>query len=596
MPWRSRSQCRRILDQELHGEFAIAIKERLIELGLELPPPMRLKGQRFETVRIAADRISIAGHLPIGSDGALAGPLGKVGADVSADDAYQSARQVALAMIASLDAAGVDLDRVDWRKAFGMVNAAPGFNALPGVVNGFSDVLLEVFGERGRHARSATGVAELPFGAPVEVEAEVALVPAGAHEPPSLAALPSTQEALSASPPPVADRGLRGADYAGINRLAMPAEALVRSIDSLSNVFWISIAGTVVTIFLASLANIGSHAHGMLPFGEYSIPLTVLPIACLCFAMFMFWLTASRLKMLEGALGDDDLTAGMARDIFRLDPPVLDVFDAGNLRRLAPLSGFAMLLWNWSLFFGSSMGLIFSATVVRGAAASVDEFPAFLLYLGFTLAIMSYGVVGVVAPLRRILERLHSGRFKIGVARSTVACLIFVGGILMTNPDLYRVMVRDTWRLVGPSPANALDGETLMLEGGQLIVLAGIEALRPAQMCVDAQGIAYPCGDEATRFLQQLVQDSSVICFVTYPNLGVCALHEEGATRPSTVGELFTRTSLSPRMVSAGLAFAEGDGTELLGDLQDEAQRKRVGAWRGSFEPPRRWAARLQGR
>ena len=61
--------------------------------------------------------------MPIGNDGALAGPLGKVGADVSADEAYQSARQIALAMIASLDAAGVDLDRVDWRKAFGMVNA-----------------------------------------------------------------------------------------------------------------------------------------------------------------------------------------------------------------------------------------------------------------------------------------------------------------------------------------------------------------------------------------------------------------------------------------------------------------------------------------
>ena len=591
------ARCRRILDRRLHGELAIAIKERLIELGLELPPPMRLKGQRFETVRIAADRISIAGHLPIGNDGALAGPLGKVGADVSADEAYQSARQIALAMIASLDAAGVDLDRVDWRKAFGMVNAAPGFSALPGVINGFSDVLLEVFGERGRHARSAIGVAELPFGAPVEVEAEVALVPVGAREPQPVTTVPAVPDMPLAASTTATDRGLRSADYAGVSPLAMPAEAIVRSIDSLSNVFWISIAGTVVTIFLASLANLGSHAHGMLPFGEYSIPLSVLPIACLCFAMFVFWLTASRLKMLEGALGDDDLTAGMARDIFRLDPPVLDVFDAGNLRRLAPLSGFAMLLWNWSLFFGSSMGLIFSATVVRGAAASVDEFPAFLLYLGFTLAIMSYGVVGVVAPLRRILERLHGGRFKIGVARSTVACLIFVGGILMTNPDLYRVMwSADAWRLVGPSPANALDGETLMLEGGQLIVLAGIEALRPGQTCVDVQGSAYSCGNEATRFLQSLVQDSSVICFVAYPNLGVCALHEEGTARPSTVGELFTRTSLSPRMVSAGLAFAEGDGTELLGELQDEAQRKRVGAWRGSFEPPRRWAARLQGR
>ena len=79
----------------------------------------------------------------------------------------------ALVMISSLEAAGIDLDRIEWTKAFGMVNAAPGFNALPGVINGFSDLLLEVFGEKGRHSRSAIGVAELPFGVPVELEAEV---------------------------------------------------------------------------------------------------------------------------------------------------------------------------------------------------------------------------------------------------------------------------------------------------------------------------------------------------------------------------------------------------------------------------------------
>ena len=166
----------------------MAIKERLAELGLELPPPMRIKGQRFETVRLVGNRAIIAGHLPFGTDGELAGPFGKVGAEVSPEEAYQSARQIALCMVSSLEAAGIDLERVEWSKAFGMVNAAPGFNALPGVINGFSDLLLEVFGEKGRHSRSAIGVAELPFGVPVEVEAEVALLPA-----------PSTAQADSAS-------------------------------------------------------------------------------------------------------------------------------------------------------------------------------------------------------------------------------------------------------------------------------------------------------------------------------------------------------------------------------------------------------------
>ena len=160
------------------GVETVAIKQRLAELGLTLPPPMRIQGQRFETVRVVGDRAIVAGHLPFDTDGGLFGPLGKVGADVSPEEAYQSARQVALVMISSLEAAGIDLDRVEWTKAFGMVNAAPGFNALPGVINGFSDLLLEVFGDKGRHSRSAIGVAELPFGVPVELEAEVALLPA----------------------------------------------------------------------------------------------------------------------------------------------------------------------------------------------------------------------------------------------------------------------------------------------------------------------------------------------------------------------------------------------------------------------------------
>ena len=575
-----------------------ATKGRLNELGLELPPPMRLANQRFETVRIEGSRVCLAGHLPVGEGGRVVGPRGKVGAEVDVDAAYQSARQVALAMIASLDAAGVDLDRVVWRKAFGMVNAAPGFDSLPAVVNGFSDVLLEVFGERGRHSRSAVGMAELPFGAPVEVEAELELLPetAAAIDQDAPAALPAASTAGHPSPPAtIKDLGLRGADYVGFGPLSIPAEALVRSIGSLSRFFWISIAGTVVAIFLASLANLLGHAGGAVPFGEYSIPLSVLPAACTCFAMFMFWLTASRLRMLEGALGDDDLTANMARDIFRLDPPVLDVFAADNLRRLALLSGFSVLLWNWSLFYGIATGLTFSATIVRGAAASVSETDTFGLYGLFALAVAVYGTVAIVPPLRRILEQLHGERLKVGLARIAIAILLIIVGILMTNPDLPRVMVvEEDWRPTGPRHANAIDGETLMLEGGQIVVLAGIDALRPGQTCFDAEGAEYACGNEATAFLQSLVQDKLVYCFVIYPNVGACTVVAEDGRR-LRLEHTFRRTGLSPMMVAAGLAFAEGDGTQILGELQDEAQRNRVGAWRGAFEPPRRWAAR-QGR
>ena len=550
---------------------------------------MRLGGLPFEAVRVAGDRAIIAGHLPLDAAGAIAGPLGRVGAEVSPEEGYQAARKVALAMLASLEARGIDLDRVAWRKVFGMVNAAPGFNALPGVINGFSDLVLEVFGERGKHARSAVGVAELPFGAPVEVEAEVALLPAANEEraapaerqPPDVPVQPATSES-----------GLRRVDYAGISPLTLPAEALLRAIKALSNLFWISIAGTVLAILLAALTNLGGSADNSLELGEYRIPVSVLPIGFLGFAMFLFWLTAARFRMLDEALADDDLTASLARDIFRLDPPVLDVFDAGNLRPFAPLSGFSMLLWIWSLFFGTSIGLVFSTLVIRGIAASVDDRPVFLAYAFVTLAIVGYGAGATVRPLRRILATLHGERLAVGPLRLAMAVLVFAVGAFTAKPDLLALFAGEDWQSVGPSRANAVNGETLVLEGGAIVRLGAIAALRPDQTCSDAEGMRYPCGQQATTYLQSLVQDGSVHCLVTYPGVGLCTLLEEGEQPLRSMEDSWTRDSLQTRMILAGFAFPEGIGIDAWGALRDAAQRNRAGAWQGSFEPPDTWAAR----
>jgi hypothetical protein len=157
------------------------IEQRLRALGLTLPPPPKPpKGVLlpFQFVRIVSRRALISGHGPQSADGSFAEPLGKLGREVSIEQGYAAARLTALSMLGSLQRALGDLDRIAaWGRVLGMVNSAPGFNQQPSVINGFSDLILELFGpEIGAHSRSAVGLAELPWNIPVEIEGGVELI------------------------------------------------------------------------------------------------------------------------------------------------------------------------------------------------------------------------------------------------------------------------------------------------------------------------------------------------------------------------------------------------------------------------------------
>ena len=154
------------------------VEAKLEELGLALPEPLKAPaGVRipFAFARVQGQRVFVAGHGPQAPDGTLAHSRGKVGAEVSVAEAHEAARLTGLSILGTLRRELGDLDRVTaWLRVFGMVNSAPGFTDQPSVINGFSDLILELYGpEVGRHARSAVGLAELPFGIPVEIEAEL---------------------------------------------------------------------------------------------------------------------------------------------------------------------------------------------------------------------------------------------------------------------------------------------------------------------------------------------------------------------------------------------------------------------------------------
>ncbi|MBI4498887.1 MAG: RidA family protein [Chloroflexi bacterium] len=149
------------------------VEARLHQLGLELPPPA-MPIANYVPYVLTGNLVFLAGH---------GGPrqhrvVGKLGRDLTTEQGYEAARLVGLSLLATLKSALGDLDRVRRIvKVLGMVNCTPDFTEQPQVINGASDLLVEVFGERGRHARSAVGMGTLPGGIPVEIEMVVEVEP-----------------------------------------------------------------------------------------------------------------------------------------------------------------------------------------------------------------------------------------------------------------------------------------------------------------------------------------------------------------------------------------------------------------------------------
>lgn len=149
------------------------VEDRLAELGLELPAALAPVGT-YEPVKLHGGLAYVAGHGPMDAGEVLM--TGVVGDDLTLEDGYRAARLTALSLLASLKQAVGDLDRIDtWVRAVGYIHCVEGFNRNAEVLNGFSDLIVELWGDAGRHARSAPGQGPSPLGVPIIVDAIVAV-------------------------------------------------------------------------------------------------------------------------------------------------------------------------------------------------------------------------------------------------------------------------------------------------------------------------------------------------------------------------------------------------------------------------------------
>lgn len=149
------------------------IEAQLDALGLSLPAPLEPPGN-FQLVKLHAGVGYLAGHGPF--DGSTLLVEGLIGDDLTLEQGYEAARLTALSMLASLKRELTDLDRVtQWIRAVGYVHCAPGFAQNAAVLNGFSDLIVELWGDAGRHARSAPGQGPSPLNVPIIVDAIIAV-------------------------------------------------------------------------------------------------------------------------------------------------------------------------------------------------------------------------------------------------------------------------------------------------------------------------------------------------------------------------------------------------------------------------------------
>ena len=385
-----------------------------------------------------------------------------------------------------------------------------------------------------------------------------------------------------------------------ISPLSIQAAALVRSIESLSSVFWIGFGGTFLSMLFAGLSQLEANAAtDYIYLGEYQVPKSILPLVSVGFAGFTFWLTGNRMTMLSQALRRTHLPEAAVHEIFRLNPPVLNIFDIDNARPWKPTTGVNVFTINWAIFFGNSLALTWSSALQQGASFGEFDTALLVLYLLLTILAITYGGYAIGPPLSRIHQTLHGSGYRVGWPRYLIAGGIVAAVFTINHWEQLDAPMEQADDLLGPAPGNAIDGGTLLLRGVE-VQLFGMDAVEADQVCQDAEGADYPCGRRATYALQTLLQGDAAVCFPLFAVnenrvVAVCELTDEGADVPSSPIDFMREgreRNLSRLMIAQGHALSIGIGSQFFSADQDEAQRQRIGIWQGSFQPPSAWRRR----
>ena len=385
-----------------------------------------------------------------------------------------------------------------------------------------------------------------------------------------------------------------------IPALSVQATAVIRSIDALGALSWWSFGGMALSLLFAGLVRLQRDITlDSVYIGEYQVPTSFLPHIGVAFGIFVQWMLATRVRSICRLFQSSTLRVQVIRDMVRLNPPLINLLESTVDRRV--MTGLGVFLAVWALFYGNLIGLIGFLFAGRLTTVGVDSLTgplAFLLLLG---ANIYFGMARVRPALAELHLALYSVPIRFGLTRIAIAACVLVAAVAYHLNPLLSDMTEQENGLLGPTVANAVDGDTLFVQGWEVDLL-GIDALERNQACLLASGEEFNCGREATAHLQSLVQDTRVLCWplVSSGERSVAALCllDQGQPLPAEGGGGFFASEmrshrLERRLVQDGYAVPIGGRSDDSWDALEAAQRERRGMWRASVQPP--WVYRRRG-